>query len=154
MSRATQKNLRNIDSIVTAAIELYLGDISLIPRAVKNRIFEVYQAFFAAYLNIGRIKGISENEALENIAEMDEDLINYMRHFFSDYQDLYRGFMDLNRHAKELMQIDSIKHPRQFNEQVDNLLSGRNLFNDDHVFNQLRLYLQTDEQQESDENPS
>jgi len=138
MSRATQTTLRKIDSIVTAAIALYLGDISSLPRAVKNKIFEVYRTFFTAYINIGRIKGISENETLENIAEMDEDLINYMQHFFSDYQDLYRGFMDLNRYAKELMQIDSIKHPEQFNEIVDNLLAGRNLFNDEHVFNQLR----------------
>lgn len=154
MSRAAQNKLETIDSIVTASIAVYLGDISSLPRSLKNRIIEVYRAFFTAYINMGRLKGISENEVLEKIPEMDEDLINYMRHFFSDYQDLYRGFMDLNRHAKELMQIDSIKHPRQFNEQVDNLLSGRNLFNDDHVFNQLRLNLQTDEQQESDENPS
>lgn len=141
--------MRNNDDIA-----LYLGDISSLPGAVKNRIFEVYGTFFAAYINIGRIKGISENEALENMPEMDEDLINYMQHFFSDYQDLYRGFMDLNRLVKELIQIDSIKHPKQFNEQVDNLLAGRNLFNDEHVFNQLRLNLQTDEQQESEENPS
>jgi hypothetical protein len=150
MSRAARTTISKIDSIVTAAIALYLGDISSLPHAVTNRILEVYGAFFTAYLNIGRVKGISENEVLEKIAEMDEDLINYMQHFFSDYQDIYRGFIDLNRHAKELMQIDGIRHPNQFNEQVNNLLAGRKLFNDEHVFNQLHLNLQTDEQQESD----
>ena len=79
-----------------------------------------------AYLNIGRVKGISENEVLDKITEMDEDLIHYMQHFFSDYQDIYRGFIDLNRNAKELMQIDSIIHAKQFNEQADNLLAAEN----------------------------
>ena len=150
MCRATRTTIKNIDSIVTAAIALYLGDVSSLPRAAKNSIFEVYRAFFTAYLNIGRVKGISENEVLEKIAEMDEDLVNYMQHFFSDYQDIYRGFIDLNRNAKELMQIDGIRHPKQFNEQVVNLLAGRKLFNGKHVFNQLHLNLQTDKQQESD----
>ena len=150
MSRATQTTLKNIESIVRAAIAIYLGDISSLPRAVKNRIFEVYRAFFMAYLNIGRVKGISENDVLDKITEMDEDLIHYMQHFFSDYQDIYRGFIDLNRNAKELMQIDSIIHVKQFNEQVDNLLAGRKLFTDEHVFNQLHVNLQMDEQQESD----
>jgi hypothetical protein len=57
---------------------------------------------------------------------------------------------DFNRHAKELMQINGTKHPKQFNEQVDNLLAGRKLFTDEHVFNQLHVNLQMDEQQESD----
>jgi hypothetical protein len=154
MSRTTQTTIRNADAVAREAIAIYLGDISSLPRAVKNRIFEVYGAFFTAYINIGRIKGISENEALENVAEMDEDLINYMQHFFSDYQDIYRGFIDLNRHAKALMQIDGIKHPKQFDEHVSNLLAGRNLFSDEHVFNQLHVNPRTDEQQQSDENPS
>jgi len=75
---------------------------------------------------------------------MDVDLIHYMQHFFSDYQDIYRGFIDLNRHAKELMQIDGIRHPKQFSEQVSNLLAGRKLFNDEHVFNQLTCLCQID----------
>ena len=154
MSKAVQTTTRNIDAIVTEAIAAYLEDISSLPRTVQRRIIDVYRDFFTAYINIGRVKGISENDVLEKMTEMDEDLINYMRHFFSDYQDLFRGFMDLNRHAKELMQIDSIKYPKQFNEQVDNLLAGRNLFNDEHVFNQLRLNLQTDERQGSEESPS
>jgi hypothetical protein len=82
--------------------------------------------------------------------DMDEDLINYMRHFFSDYQDLFRSFSDVNHHAKALMQIDGIRHPKKFNERADQLLAGRNPFNDNSVFNQLRSNLQADEQQKSD----
>jgi len=144
MSRATQTTIKNIDSIVRGAIAVYLGDISSLPRAVEDRIFEVYRAFCTAYLNIGRVKGISENEVLDKITEMDVDLIHYMQQFFSDYQDIYRGFIDLNRHAKELMQIDGIRHPKQFSEQVSNLLAGRKLFNDEHVFNQLTCLCQID----------
>jgi hypothetical protein len=150
MSEAAQTTTRNIDAIVTEAISAYLGDISSLPRTVQSRIVDVYRDFFTAYVNIGRVKGISENDILEKMTEMDEDLINYMRHFFSDYQDLFRGFSDVNRHAKALMQIDGIRHPKKFNERADQLLAGRNPFNDDSVFNQLRLNLQADEQQKSD----
>ena len=135
MSKAAQTTTRNIDAIVTEAIAAYLGDISSLPRTVQRRIIDVYRDFFAAYVDIGRVKGISENETLENIAEMDEDLINYMQHFFSDYQDLYRSFLGLNRHAKELLLINLIMHPNKFDEKVDDLIAGRKHFYEDFVFN-------------------
>ena len=128
----------NVDSIVKEAIAEYLGDISSFPSTVRYKIIEVYQEFFTAYLNLGRIKGISKNEAMEKIAELDQDLIDYMQHFFSDYQDLYRSFVGLNRHAKELLLINRIRHPKKFDEKVDDLIAGRKQFNDDFVFNQLR----------------
>ena len=113
MSRPTQTTSKNVDPIVMVAIAEHLGDISSLPKGVKTRIVETYKAFFTAYLNIGRIKGISENEVMDEIAELDQDLIDYMQHFFSDYQDLYHGFINLNRHAKELLQIDRIRHPKK-----------------------------------------
>ena len=138
MSRPTQTTTKNVDSIAKQAIAEYLGDISSFPSTVRYKIIEVYQEFFTAYLNIGRIKGISENEAMDKIAELDQDLIDYMQHFFSDYQDLYRSFVGLNRHAKELLLINRIRHPKKFDEKVDDLIAGRKQFNDDFVFNQLR----------------
>jgi len=138
MSRPTQTTTKNVDSIVKQAIAEYLGDISSFPSTVRYKIIEVYQEFFTAYLNLGRIKGISENEAMDKIAELDQDLIDYMQHFFSDYQDLYRSFVGLNRHAKELLLINRIRHPKKYDEKVDDLIAGRKQFNDDFVFNQLR----------------
>jgi len=138
MSRPTQTTTKNVDSIVKQAIAEYLGDISSFPSTVRYKIIEVYQEFFTAYLNLGRIKGISENEAMHKIAELDQDLIDYMQHFFSDYQDLYRSFVGLNRHAKELLLINRIRHPKKYDEKVDDLIAGRKQFNDDFVFNQLR----------------
>jgi hypothetical protein len=138
MPRSTLETIKNIDPIVMAAISEHLGDISYLPNGIKTRIDETYKAFFTAYLNIGRIEGISENEAIDKIASLDQDLIDYMQHFFSDYQDLYHDFINLNRHAKELLQIDRIRHPKKFDEKVDDLIAGRKQFNDDFVFNQLR----------------
>ena len=67
-----------------------------------------------------------------------------------DYQDLYRSFIGLNRHAKELLQINRIMHPKKFDEKVEDLIAGRKQFNDDFVFNQLRSNYHLSERQVKD----
>jgi len=152
MPRPPQKTTKKqIDSIVMEAVAEHLGNISSLPSAVRYRIVEIYRDFFMAYLNIGRVKGISEDEVMEKLADLDQDLIDYMQHFFSDYQDLYRSFMVLNRHAKELLQVDRVMHPKRFEEKVGDLMAGRKQFSDDFVFNQLRPNQHLDERRAKDE---
>ena len=147
MSQAIRTVIKDIDPIVTAAIDAYLGDISSLPRAVKIRIVEVYQVFFAAYLNIGRLKGVSGDHVLDNISALDQDLLDYMQHFFSDYQDLYHSFFGLNRLARELLKIDGAKYPKKFHEQIDALLAGQKESRDELVFKQLWSNQETDKKQ-------
>ncbi len=144
MSQPIRATKKNIDPIVTAAIDAHLGGISSLPSDAKSKIIEVYRTFFTAYLYIGRVKGFSEDQILDHISDLDQDLIEYMQHFFSDYQDLYRSFINLNRLARELLQIDSIKYPKQFDDQVKALISGEKQFSDALVFDQLLSIHDTD----------
>jgi len=140
----TEPITHDIDSIVAKAIEAYVGDVSSLPRPARTRIFEVYQTFFKAYLNIGKIKGISKQEVVEKIVELDQELIDYMQHFFSDYQPIYRSFISLNRLARELLELDGTKYPQRYKEKVDALISGQKQFRDELVFNQLHSNHETD----------
>ena len=133
MSQAIRTVIKDIDPIVTAAIDAYLGDISSLPRAVKIRIVEVYQAFFAAYLNIGRLKGVAGDHVLDNISALD--------------QDLYHSFFGLNRLARELLKTDGAKYPKKFHEQIDALLAGQKESRDELVFKQLWSNQETDKKQ-------
>jgi hypothetical protein len=116
----------DIDSMVSAAIACHLGDIGTLPEAVRTRIRSVYQPFFTAYAKISRLK--EPRQAPEtDPAALDPDVLAYMRHFFSDYQHIFRRFRDLNRRAQALLQIDREKYPEEFRRRSEALLddSGR-----------------------------
>jgi hypothetical protein len=73
MNRPLHPKTNHIDDIVRAAIEAYLGDISILPIPARTRIIDVYQTFFEVYLNIGQIKGIPKQEIKEKIVELDQE---------------------------------------------------------------------------------
>jgi len=151
MTQTPQAKIDPIDRIVQVAIASYLGDITHLPSAVRSKIIDVYRKFFEAYLNIGRNKGISSQSVVDQIMDLDQDLLAYMQHFFSDYQVIYSSFVNLNRLARELLQIDRATHPKKFEEQVDALMAGRKQFTDELIFSELHLNRETDEQHGQDQ---
>ena len=113
-----------ITLIVTEAIASLLGDISELPEASRARIRDIYTAFFSAYFDIARLKGFRRFAALRDPRKLDPEIVEYMRHFFSDYQHIYREFNDLNRRVVALLEMDRERFPARFERQAEQLVAN------------------------------
>ena len=138
----SNSNLPDIDLLISDAIRQNLGNIDTLPHAAQIQVKEVYLRFFSAYLKISDLKrsisGDSPGTAIPLILDdLDPDIVGYMQHFFSDYQDLYRDFMVLNRRCRQLLQIDGNSNPQAFKDQLQTLLSGTNRSIDRSILNAL-----------------
>lgn len=127
----------NIEIVVDDAIKKLLGDINNLPVDARKRIHQVYLTFYDAYLKIADLKGFSQNPEKLDTTGFDSEIIEYMQHFFSDYQNIYREFKTLNRHAKVLIQIDKNKNPEAFESQMNVLISGQNDFTEESVMEEI-----------------
>jgi hypothetical protein len=112
-----------ISLIVTEAIASILGDVSELPEAARARIRDIYTAFFSAYLDIARLKGFQRFAALRDPRKLDPEIVEYMRHFFSDYQHIYREFNELNRRVVALLEMDRERFPARFRQQAEQLVA-------------------------------
>jgi hypothetical protein len=127
----------NIGTIIPAAIDFHLGNITNLPESAQVKIRNSYKVFYSAYLNIAKLKGLPENTATDDLIELDDELIEYMRHFFSDYQPIYREFVSLNRQVRELMQIDQQHNPQRFKERLNTLVTGKDTEDSDMILKTL-----------------
>jgi hypothetical protein len=118
-------DMETIENIIPAAIDYHLGNITNLPESAQIKIHNIYKVFYSAYLNIAKLKGLPEHTATDDLIELDGELIEYMRHFFSDYQIIYREFVSLNRQVRELMQIDQQHNPQRFEEGLNTLVTGK-----------------------------
>lgn len=112
----------DIDAIVVNAIAFRLGNIDSLPEIARSKIGSVYRAFYIAYLDIAKLKGVPSD--VLRYADLDLEIIEYMQHFFSDYQHLYREFIALNYYARTLMEIDRHRNPESFKEGLNTLVAG------------------------------
>ena len=133
-----------IRAMVTRAIEYRLGDIATLPDEAQLRIREVYTACYSAYLRILNIKADSADMEQVCRGALDPDAVEYMQHFFSDYQTIYREFTALNRHAQALQQTDRGQDPAQFQELLQVLLSGTDKFDDGAILEEILRPTQSD----------
>ena len=117
----------NLNTVVDDAIKTDIGDISGLPAAAREKIYEAYMAFYDAYLKIADLKRSSVETDIRKIdaAGFDPDIIEYMQHFFSDYQNIYREFKSTGRCARALLQADQNKYPESYKQQLDALISGQ-----------------------------
>jgi hypothetical protein len=126
-----------ISALVSRAIDYRLGDIATLPDKAQSKILEVYTAFYAAYLRILNIKGDSPDMDQVRRGALDPEAVEYMQHFFSDYQIIYREFNALNRHAQALLQTDRGQDPARFQELLQVLLSGTDKFDDGAILDEI-----------------
>lgn len=139
IKKMNDNNYTNIDTVVDNAIKERLGDINGLPDSARQKIRQDYRVFFEAYLKIADLKKTSQhiNTEKRDAAGFDPDIIEYMQHFFSDYQNIYRDFKSANRHARALIQIDRNKHPQDFESQLNALISGKNDFTEESVMEEI-----------------
>jgi hypothetical protein len=133
-----------IRKIVSEAIAHRLGDIGALPEVAQDIIRSAYQAFFTAYLEILRIKSRHEKVEFEDLENLDAEVLEYMQHFFSDYQRIFRQFNVLNRQARTILTINREKYPQEYQEHLKALLSDNHEFNNESIFKEILQLAQTD----------
>jgi hypothetical protein len=125
------------DEFLSNAIDYHIGDIRNIPAIAQGEIRRVYQDFFSAYHKIAMQMPMRKNVDILKDYRLNPKVIEYMRHFFSDYQVLYREFSLLNRNAGALLKIDRDADPAGFWEQLELLLAGKINLAENEVLNEL-----------------
>jgi hypothetical protein len=127
--------MKEIDTAVSRAISHRLGRIDALPQSAQKKIREVYREFCSAYMGIGGLKG-KKTEQWDG-TDLDPEVIEYMRHFFSDYQKVCRDFLAVNCHAQALARIDRKKQPESLAARLDALLSLEEERADDRILEAL-----------------
>jgi len=113
------------EEFLSKAIEHHIGDIRIIPAIAKGEIRRVYRDFFSAYHKIAMQAPMRTDADILKGYRLNPEVIEYMQHFFSDYQGLYREFALLNKNARALLKIDRDADPAGFREQLELLLAGK-----------------------------
>ena len=111
-----------LEKLCRNAIEQRLGNVSGLPEDLVSHVFTVYRQFVESYLNILRQ---SENKTADWMPEtlsIDHELVNGMRHFFSDYQHITRKFYSLNQKIESLQEIDKDSQPNLYRNTIDDIL--------------------------------
>jgi hypothetical protein len=119
------------------AIEHFLGDISKLPGETQADIIRVYDSFFRAYRAVADQKLQFQKPQGTDGIKLDVEILEYMQHFFSDYQEVYRRFKAINRHASMLMQIDPSNDPQRYADQLQKLKGASSIWREDQLMEAL-----------------
>jgi hypothetical protein len=126
-----------IHTIVSEAIVCQLGNIEALPKSAQVKITSIYKVFFTAYLDIFRMKSRHEEVKYESIENLDAEVLQYMQHFFSDYQHIFRQFNVLNRKVRAILAIDQDRYPEEYQAHLKSLLSDNHDFNDESILKKI-----------------
>ena len=114
------------EKLTSATIEKRLANISSLPHEVADCIFKVYREFIACYLNVLRQREGKPADWMPEKLFIDSELVDEMRHFFSDYQHITRQFHRLDQQIDKLQDIDKIRQPKLYRHMVEDILEEFN----------------------------
>jgi hypothetical protein len=113
-----------LEKLFQELIEKRLGDISGHPEEVIQAVRKGYREFISGYLNMVRQKEKRASDWIPNSLSLDVEVVDGMRHFFSDYQQLWREFDRINRHMDRLRGIDPLRQSRLYHQVAEEFLAG------------------------------
>ena len=111
-----------IDRLCEDLIAEQWGDSAAFPAELGRAVFGVYRTFMAGYLNFLRQKKAKPSDWFPEKLAIDRELVDDMRHFFSDYQHITQSFLNLNRQLDDLRHIDRENQPALYRQMVDEIL--------------------------------
>ena len=114
--RDTQK------AVVQMGIESILGRTEDLHPKLVEAIEDIYFDFIPAYLGFFRKKNGLEPDWQPSRFALDLGLVEEMRHFFSDYQEMTNRFLSLNRSVQHLRSIDRGREPTRYEAFTGELL--------------------------------
>jgi hypothetical protein len=122
--RPTYARDQSLRRLIDSAIESEFGDIDRLPARVAARVREAYTEFMPIYIEMIRIREKHPQGWQPAQVAIDADMLEDMRHFFSDYQHITRDFMRVNRQVNVLIALDRQKDPHRYDEWVQKIVSG------------------------------
>ena len=111
-----------VDRVCQAIIAQRLGDISDLPEVLTKFIYRTYREFITSYLNVLRQKEGKAPDWFPESLSIYRELVDDMRHFFSDHQHITRAFLTLNKQMDALREISKEKQPKLYEHTVASIL--------------------------------
>lgn len=115
-----------IDQLCKNLIAETWGDRDDFPEELSSWADHICREFIVGYLNFLRQKEARPPDWFPETLVIDWDLVDDMRHFFSDYQHITKSFLTLKRQLKMLQDIDKHKHPNAYQQMITDILAGAN----------------------------
>ena len=97
------------------------GDRQDFPHPLDQYADRICREFIAGYLIFLRQKESKSPDWFPETLVIDWDLVDDMRHFFSDYQHITQSFLTLKRQLKSLRDIDNA-----YQHMIDDILADAN----------------------------
>lgn len=111
-----------VDRVCQAIISQRLGEISDLPEALTKYIYRTYREFITSYLNVLRQKEGKARDWFPESLSIYPELVDDMRHFFSDHQHITRAFLTLNKQMDALREINKEKQPKLYEHTIASIL--------------------------------
>ena len=112
-----------IDLLSKNLIAEIWGDRNDFPQELNPWADHICREFMAGYLNFLRQKEAKSQDWFPETLVIDWDLVDDMRHFFSDYQHITNAFLILNRQLDKLRGLDKEKQPKLYQHLVAEILA-------------------------------
>ena len=111
-----------VDRVCQIIIDQKLGEISDLPEALTKFIYRTYREFITSYLNVLRQKEGKAPDWFPESLSIYPELVDDMRHFFSDHQHVTRAFLTLNKQMAALREINKEKQPKLYAHTIASIL--------------------------------
>ncbi len=111
-----------VDRVCQTIIDQKLGEISDLPEALTKFIYRTYREFITSYLNVLRQKEGKAPDWFPESLSIYPELVDDMRHFFSDHQHVTRAFLTLNKQMDALREINKEKQPKLYAHMIASIL--------------------------------
>ena len=115
-----------IDRLCKTLIAETWGERHDFPEELNPMANQICREFIVGYLNFLRQKETKSSDWFPEKLVIDWDLVNDMRHFFSDYQHITNSFLALKRQFKQLRDINKQQQPRAYRHMIASILSDTN----------------------------
>ncbi len=112
-----------IDQLCKLLIAETWGHKNDFPQELNPRANHICRKFIVGYLNFLRQKEAKSPDWFPETLVIDWDLVDDMRHFFSDYQHITKSFLTLKRQLKGLRDIDKNRQPNAYRHMIDEILA-------------------------------
>ncbi len=105
------------------------GDISDLPVDVQKYVLQTYYEFLSIYVNVIQQKESKPAGWVPETVIIDSDIVDEMRHFFSDYQHITKNYLALNEKVDLLRMLNKETQPNLFQHHVQDILRPGTLGN-------------------------
>ena len=122
---SNENNMNDLEKLYKQAIKKHLGDISTLSMELTDYVKKVYLDFITVYLNALRQKENKPIDWFPRTWSIDLELVDDMRHFFSDSQHITKEFFSLNTKIELLGEIDKDSQPNLYQHTIEDILKMR-----------------------------